>query len=493
MNPQEHDNSITLSCHRRRGDSRRQTPLDNQAEASWQCPVCNTLSSGMFCPVCGYRQETTLRQKAVPREPRRTPSGITLVLAVSAALVLVLLVFVCIGVFFSSPSHKKVPLSQTDLPSYYSSGASSETSIPETPPAQPEAPVVSTVSLPAIAGKIAWVEPMLSSVAVLYTDGTVGVCGDEALAEKTASWRNVIQIWCTADGIVGLQENGEAVSTFLDLSEWQDVRDICVSYDWAAGITEQGTVLTAGNWDYPEDPAQWTQIRSLLLCQDCLYGVREDGSVVGAGYPSQTVLEWQNVQELYDFYQGQGAILTDGSVVSSFDEPAKGLRGSTKLIHQDGVTFGLSEDGTLLTGTGKLYHNGNLYIDNAFVPDATSIDLSQYRNIQDIFDGGYAVSLLILNRDGTVDTINSWTEFDLSSWAQIITVCAPMVDLEPRIYGLRSDGSVVVAAGVWESRQMNNYQGWNLRALFCGDGGVVGVTVDGKLVGDGTYAYISSR
>ena len=119
MNPQEHDNSITLSCHRRRGDSRRQTPLDNQAEASWQCPVCNTLSSGMFCPVCGYRQETTLRQKAVPREPRRTPSGITLVLAVSAALVLVLLVFVCIGVFFSSPSHKKVPLSQTDLPSYF--------------------------------------------------------------------------------------------------------------------------------------------------------------------------------------------------------------------------------------------------------------------------------------------------------------------------------------------------------------------------------------
>lgn len=493
MDLKEHNEPIHLTRRHRGAASSRQHDFRPGEDSSWRCPNCETWNNDTFCRVCGSQKETGFLKQPSPQDIRGTQRGLTLLLAAISVLILILLIFVSIRTFSGSHGSAESSPAPTELLSGISGADTTPMghSTPTTPPSQSETPVLSTVSLPAIAGEIAQVEPMLSSsVAVLYTNGTVDVAGDENLAQKTASWQNVIRIWCTYDGIVGLLEDGRAVSTFLDLSGWQDVREIYVSYDRAAGITAQGRVLTAGNWDNPKGPAQWRNIRSLLLCEDCLYGIKEDGSIVGSGKTSLTVLQWKNVQELYDFMYFQAAILDDGSVVLSNDEPTQGLSGSTKLVFDD-VLFGLSADGKLLTGTGKLYHNGSLYTENFPELNATPIALSQYRGIQDIFNGGYAAALLTLNQDGTADVINNWINFDLSGWNHITQICSALVDLEPRIYGLRSDGSVVVMAGNWNPQEINYYQGWNLRALYGSDNGVVGVTVDGNLVGDGDYSGIS--
>lgn len=62
------------------------------------------------------------------------------------------------------------------------------------------------------------------------------------------------------------------------------------------------------------------------------------------------------------------------------------------------------------------------------------------------------------------------------------------------LYGIRQDGSVVMNQYDWyenEDTVTIGYRDWKLQELYAGNGGVVGLTTDGRLVGDGIYADIS--
>ena len=71
-----------------------------------------------------------------------------------------------------------------------------------------------------------------------------------------------------------------------------------------------------------------------------------------------------------------------------------------------------------------------------------------------------------------------------SSWARIEKI---YTDWYGHAYGIRRDGSVIVANSQGGTSQ-SNYMGWKLKELFIGNGGVVGLTPDGMMVGDGAFS-----
>ncbi len=358
------------------------------------------------------------------------------------------------------------------------------------------------ISLPALAGDIAQVLPMDSgAVAVLYTDGTVGIAGNDALAGETAAWKHVAQLYYGTDEgtLAARMTDGTAASTEYDLSGWQNVKELYAGYDGLAGLTQDGRILTAGSWKYG-DPSGWTDIRTFYESEP--FGIRNDGSVI---CPEDSyydiVLSWQNVRELYT---GEPllALLEDGSVVSSYPYgKAENLQGAVKLLNAS-LPFGLSADGRLLALTAEddwVYNNGDYFTlekrENSEDYPNIYIEDARYRNIRDIF---YHWGLIMLKYDGTVDTVNVGYYWDLSSWASIEELTMAYIgdwgDL--RIYGVKNDGSVIVADGQYQqtSVTMENYLGWRVLKLFSGSdapwymSGVVGITPEGTLVGDGDYA-----
>ena len=346
--------------------------------------------------------------------------------------------------------------------------------------------------LPAIAGRIAQVVPMRSGVvAVLYTDGTVGVAGDETLAQTTAGWTNVIRLYCgEEDGLGALCGDGTALSTSYDLSGWTDLKELHFKWSGVAGLTQDGRVLSAGRWEEGCDPAGMEDIRSITFWHQTCFAVKNDGTVVCADpYSGGDCVQWKNVRELRATAHDLHAILEDGSVVNGLSEDTSGLWGAVKTVDYNDWLFGLSADGQLLTENGQLYAYGGIFSMDPSLGEyspETAVDISRYKNIKDFLMCG---SLLMLKYDGTVEVINCSAQWDFSAWEDIVSIYGGMdADWVYRIYGVRQDGSVVVMMDENDPLELDNYLGWRVRELFRGFDGMVGITPNGRIVGDGAYA-----
>ncbi len=350
--------------------------------------------------------------------------------------------------------------------------------------------------------EITQVLPMGGYIAVLRSDGTVEVAGNEALDAQVAPWRNVSQIWASADYIVALKTDGTVAvagneSLASEVAQWRNMCNIWVNGGQIAAIGTDKTVVSAGQWFGGYSPAGWTNIQDLFYDwgQTCIYGIQSNGDVVARGnFVCDPIKNCKGVKELHE---GSSyiiyALLDNGAVMQGLSgRYCPGLTGSVKLVCS-GHMFGLSSDGRLLTETGKLYtDSGDLYVNNENAEFYLEIDLSQYRNIKDIV---LNTGLVMLKKDGTVDTLNQWGDWDLRNWNNIDRIYSKEAwedvnSFENRIYGIRNDGSVIVASYKTVQKEMDNYRGWRLKELYAGEGGMVGLTTDGKLVGDGAYENI---
>lgn len=338
--------------------------------------------------------------------------------------------------------------------------------------------------LPALAGDVAQVEVLYSdAVVVLRTDGTVDVAGNSELAAKAASWDNIVKIIPGSDSIAGVRADGSAVCTICDISGWTDIEDLYIHWGGIAGIKTDGTVVTAGTWEDEYDPSGWKNIKKLYdLGEYATIGLKRDGTVLISDPQNHSeVTEWNNVEEMYGLEGYQiCARQNDGSFINTIEEDMSGLKGCIKIAI-DRFVFGVSPDGRLHTQTGKLYTDGGEIHVECQEPYYEEIDLSRYTNIRDIVGGP---GIIMLKKDGTVDWIDHWTSWDFRSWNQIERI---YTDWYGHAYGIRKDSSVIVANSQ-DGTSRSNYMEWKLKELFIGDGGVVGLTTDGRLVGDGAFS-----
>jgi len=183
--------------------------------------------------------------------------------------------------------------------------------------------------------------------AYLLIDGTVQ-CTDDDI--NVSDWENIIDICISEHHLVGLKADGTVVSSgtkYADegqcnVSGWTDIVQIACGDDYTLGLKSDGTVVFAGSsYGGRNDVTKWTDIVSISCDSYEAVGLKSNGTVVGAGSnfnesdPSDNlnVSKWEDI-----IYVEAGScyiigMKSDGSLVSTFshnrDEAANvsGIKG----------------------------------------------------------------------------------------------------------------------------------------------------------------------
>ena len=348
--------------------------------------------------------------------------------------------------------------------------------------------------------QICQVVPMYDgAVAALYTDGTVRVSGNDALAETVSTWNKVTALYDTiyselCDGplLAGITESGEVLTTAGPIPGFINVKELHFHWRGIVGVTHGGKVLTHGNWENDTFFSSLTDVESLANMGDEWGCLQKDGSVVFNYDMSAYGVVWTNVKELRASGHGFYAIMNDGTVASQFELSCSGLTGAAKVVDFEDWLFGISPDGKLLTQSGgSIYTNtGDMRIDEPGLPYyGEEIDIRRYQQVADIipFRG-----LILLNKDGTAEHIGANPCWDLSAWNHVRKVCGGSSgEGFTNLYSIQQDGSVILNQYNWVDQTVTtNYRGWILKDIYAGNNGVVGLTTEGTLVGDGRYANV---
>lgn len=353
------------------------------------------------------------------------------------------------------------------------------------------------------------------SVAALYSDGTVRLCGNDALSKAVSNWQNVEELyyhinykWTDTGShketvLLGLTGEGPVLTTDGSLSGWTNIKELHFTYQSTIGITHDGNVLMEGDaWDDPDAQAALasiTNVETLIYSDLCGFlCLKKDGTVYRVmeyAYPEVCVKLWDNVKEIRCSGHAFYAIKNDGTVVHDMDDfSCFNLTNAVKIVPCNDNLFGLSEDGRLLTHDG-----GNIYTNTGDMVVKRrgshfyggEVDVSQFNQVKDIFS---CWGLILLNQDGTATAIGEHPTWDLTGWNNIKTVTGCYAFENYLLYGIREDGSVIRSQyNLGKDAQIttDHYRRWNLKELYvCGENGAVGLTEDGKLVGDGIYDYL---
>ena len=342
------------------------------------------------------------------------------------------------------------------------------------------------------------------AVAVLYTDGTVRVAGNNRISRVAANWREICQLYYQnrspfGDGpmLAGLTENGSVVTTEGDLPEWKNVEKLRFCYRGIVGITKNGSVMICGEWDDPSILTSLTNVEDLVYSsiQDMWGCLKKDGRVYYVGdYLDSSQVQWTNVKELRDSGHSFYVIKNDRTVEGRLFDTYSGLRDAVKVVDYYDFIFGISANGKLLTHNGgNIYTNlGSMMVDKPGSPYyAGEVSISRFTQVKDIVP---LRGLILLNKDGTVQAIGE-TEWNLREWNRINKVCGyyDSSTQTAMLYGIRKDGTVIANEFRSSSSHQtvnNQYRGWKLKDMYVGWGGVIGLTTDGKLVGDGAYKNV---
>lgn len=354
------------------------------------------------------------------------------------------------------------------------------------------------------------------TVAVLFSDGTVNAAGNTQLSEAVENWSSVEQLYFQHDSdwingefsdesyILGLTKGGSVLSTSGDFSDWRNVKELHCTSHGIIGVTKEGRVLVDRAWTDESSKADLAGICDVDTLvhsdiQDIIACLKKDGSVQFVyeyGF-SEPDIRWNGVKEIRDSGHAFYVIKKDGTVDGGLEESYPGLKDAVKIVDYCDWIFGVSADGRLLTHNGgNIFTNlGDWRVDVPGSPEnwyTGEVDVSSYNQVEDIVVFG---GLILLNKDGTVDSIGEYPSWDLSDWKDIKKVyCTADSNWNTTtLYGIHQDGTVILTRYNREKMVqtvIDAYCGWNLQDIYPGVDGVVGLTKDGELVGDGIYEGI---
>lgn len=355
-----------------------------------------------------------------------------------------------------------------------------------------------------VSAEIAQVLPLDDgAVAVLYKNGTVKVSGNTYFAEAVSDWSQITELYydrfsavCEYEPLLaGLTENGSVMTTEVDLSSWSSIKKLLFTYEGIVGISVDGSVLAYGTWEDDSFLTSLSNVEDLVYAdiQDTWGCLRKDGSVILLNdCEAAEKVYWNNVEELRDSGHAFYVIKKDGTIDGGLEDSYAGLKGAVKVVDYQDWLFGISSEGKLLThNNGNIYTNtGDLMVDSPDSPYYSGeVNIRQFNQVKDIL---IFWGMILLNEDGTVDAIGEYPSWELGDWDNIEKIYGTSDDDWENItlYGIRQDGSVIITRYNLDRMVQTvekEYCGWKLRDIYVGNGGVVGLSMDGKLVGDGIY------
>lgn len=345
------------------------------------------------------------------------------------------------------------------------------------------------------------------SVAVLYKDGTVKVSGNTHFSQEVSDWEGVTRLYydhySMFDGkpiLAGTTAENGVLTTEEDFIYplWCNADELHFLAGGIVCVSKNGYAELYGDVEYTGELLELNNVKDLVYSE--IQGIwavlKTDGTVhILDGYSDPNKVYWNNVKEVRDSGHSIYVIKNDGTIDGGIEDTHYGLNNAVKVVHYLDWIFGISEDGRLLT-----HNNGNIYINAGAImvakpgnPDyGGEVDISQFDQIKDIV---VCSGLILLNEDGTVNYIGYEPEWDFESWKDIQKVygCYDPDWNYLTIYGIRRDGSVIRNRYDWKKKVQTvseQYCGWKLKDIYVGGSGVVGLTVEGKLVGDGIYENV---
>ena len=167
----------------------------------------------------------------------------------------------------------------------------------------------------------------------LRSDGTVVACGDYNTYGQlnVSGWNNIKDIKASTYHTVGLKTDGTVVATGwnqygqCDVEGWEDICSIFVGDDCTLGLRRDGTVVAAGNnRDGQLDVDGWSKITKLAVCSYAdsymgthVVGLCSDGTVVAAGdntYGQCNVSGWTDIIDIAAARLNTAALAADGTI-----------------------------------------------------------------------------------------------------------------------------------------------------------------------------------
>lgn len=173
-----------------------------------------------------------------------------------------------------------------------------------------------------IAGDVVQVALHSPQCAVLRTDGTVRVIGDNTYGQcNTTHWQNVVKIWVDRYVTFGLTKDGTVLATNGEYSDWTDVAKLFIHRDFdvdesikqypaVVALRTDGTILGSGYISdetnlniLKRDYSRWTDIQNIVIDSvskcDRIIGLKKDGSIEIAASQAYEETKWpSNVKEL---------------------------------------------------------------------------------------------------------------------------------------------------------------------------------------------------
>lgn len=288
-----------------------------------------------------------------------------------------------------------------------------------------------------------------------------------------------------SDGTVhtsGLEEEySEAV--LMEVDSWKDIVDIKRSYNGIMGLKSNGTVVFAGDDERSKAVAEWKNVKAIDMSYGCLYGLKSDGTVLSLNYeiePNKKVSGWKNIKQIKatrcDAGEGFLALTKDGQILSAHEGGEFTLEWSGKnsdvvAIESSGwLHVGLKSDGTVICAG----------IDKNVVAE----EVDDWRNVKQLCPGD--TRLLALTESGEVLAAGYIDGLDpIYGWENV-----------KRLYCSEYNAFV---AGVWNDgtieclyREDDDYENWRFMRSsgvselgFIDDYGrnprVIGLSKDGEL------------
>ena len=230
----------------------------------------------------------------------------------------------------------------------------------------------------------------------------------------------------------------------IDVSKWENIRQVSAYADHALGLRQDKTVTFAGvSLDGEDNVQNWKSIIQVVCCNKGSVGLTDKGRVRYAGFDGNDIgdcTKWTGIKQVFEGEDHLIALGNSGMLVGSGSHG--GGDGRRKISELTDVVYACAANGSTIA----VFSNGTV---TALGTDFAGEDkVGAWKNIVGVAGGErHTVGL---KKDGTVVAAgdNTYGQCDVSGWTNIIEICCGQY----HTVGVRNDGTLV-ATGLNNSGQ----------------------------------------
>ena len=294
----------------------------------------------------------------------------------------------------------------------------------------------------------------------LRTDGTVVLAGDDEMKDGVSSWTDIVDLALSYNHILGLTKEGKVVSVGnneqgqCETGDWENIEYINASRQCSFGMTGDGGVLVAGYDEMYEEALekvqQWHNVKQIAVDVQApqIAGLTEEGTVLYAGEWTENnmdVLEsLEDVEYLTINYSDLVCLKKDGTIYKwnlertkeqeinwNTDDNTNDFAALTLTANSD---IALKKDGSIVVSADE---------------DKSKIEIDDILQMENIDQAIWANDILaVLDKDSRIHTVGFRIQHSVQNRAEHLnstdcTKIRKLVNDNGYLAAVLNDGTIV--------------------------------------------------